>query len=47
MEEKAQGQLELLVLAAVVVVLASGTAIFIKSIASAGSDAVIDAAERE
>lgn len=47
MEERAQGQLELLVLAAIVVVLASGTAIFIKSIATAGSDAIVDAAERE
>ena len=47
MEERAQGQLELLVLAAVVVVLASGTAIFIKSVATAGSDAIVDAAERE
>lgn len=47
MEEKAQGQLELLLLAAVVVVIASGTAIFIKSVASAGSDAISDATQTE
>jgi len=40
MEERAQGQFEMLLIAVVVVTLAAGTALYIKTIANSGAQAV-------
>ncbi len=46
MEERAQGQFEMLLIAVVVVVLAAGTALYIKTVANSGTQAIQDQANQ-